>query len=338
MKLGAIVRAERRGLGILTRDFATHMQPERVLLVVPRGVRRAGLETHLDWYPDATVVYFDGQLDAKVCTEWLDGLDAVWSAETFYDWRLCGWARDRNVATVCLAMPEWWKPQWAKFPTAWWAPTTYRLDQFPRGTRHVPVPVTLPPATRGPRRDGPFRWLHVAGAETFDDRNGTQALLEASKLLVRPQELTVRTQSPLVVPAGVTVDHRTVEDRWEMYADADGFVMPRRYAGLSLPVLEAFGGGLPTIMTSLSPQKTDWPVQTVETRHGKPVKLFGRQIPAGDAVPAALASMMDLWATDPTLVDEWRAKTVAYAEANSWAVRAPEIRAELERVADLVAA
>lgn len=337
MRVGLIARSEDRGLGTLSRAFYEHMQPDKTLVVVPRGVARHGLTSHTDWYPDATVAYFDGQLDRRTCISWLDGLDIVISYETFYDWRLCAWARELEVATVCELMPEWWRPHWAPNPTAWWTPTSWRAEQLPPNTRHVPIPIT--PGPRIARTHGPFRWLHVAGAQTEADRNGTRAVEQAARLLRADQEIVVRTQSPLDLHApNLTVEHASLPSRWALYDDVDALLLPRRYAGLSLPVLEALAVGLPVVITDTSPQNADWPVQTVPAVEGPPVHLFGRQIPTVDADPHALATLMDRWATDPAEAAQWATRARSYAETNTWEARAPAIRDELEQVAGLVAA
>lgn len=332
MRFGLIARSEDRGLGNLCHDFFDHMQPDKTLVVIPAAAKHNHLTSHVEWYPDATIVRFDGRLNEKVCREWLDGLDVVYTAETFYDWRFCRWAKEQGVATVCHVMPEWMRPEWAAEPSAWWAPTSWRLDHLPEGTKVVPVPVSH----RGPqaeREPGPFRWLHITGAGEHD-RNGTRAVLDAARALDPGQTVTIHTQFAGYESSSprVTIDH-TNADRWEMYDGFDALVMPRRYAGLCLPVLEALGSGLPVVMTNMSPQNTDWPVETVATEGGRPVQLWGRQIPTGNAVVRLLAEKMNRWMAAPSDVDVWRKRTAEYVAENCWEVRAPQIRAELERVA-----
>lgn len=341
MKIGLIARAEDRGLGNACWEWARHMHPDRTLVVIPDAVRHAHLTSHLGRYPDATLTRFDGTLHELTCREWLDGLDVVYTCETFYDWGFCRWAREQGVATVCHVMPEWMRPEWAAAPTAWWAPTSWRLDLLPHGTRLVPVPIPADrfSATRE-RTPGPFRWLHIAGARTFADRNGTLALLDTARALNPDQTVTVRTQSDGYEPLAenTTVDTTNVTNYWDMYAGFDALIMPRRYAGLCLPVLEAFGAGLPVVMTDLSPQNVDWPVETVPTLDGQSVRMFGRQIPTSSVDVHELADTMNRWAANPDEVEAWSAKVADYVAANRWEVRVPQIRAELERVADLVAA
>lgn len=338
MKLGLIARSEQRGLGNLSFDFHRNLHPDKTLVVIPSGVARHGLKSDLSWYPGAAVAKFDGHLNEAVCREWLDGLDVVLGLETFYDWRFCSWARDAHVATVVLAMPEWWRPQWADEPTEVWAPTSWRLDLLPPTARVSPVPII--PRPQAERADGPFRWLHVAGAQTHADRNGTNAVLEAARHLTVEQRVVVRSQSPglRALSLNVAINEQSLPDRWDLYSNADALVMPRRYAGLCLPVLEAFACGLPVVMTDISPQNSDWPVQTVTTTPGTPLNVFARKVATGDADPRALAGQMDRWASRPALVDGWREMVARYTEANAWPVRAPQILGELERVADLVTA
>lgn len=334
VKVGLIARAENRGLGHLTREWYRHMRPDKTLVVVPAGVSKAGLTSHFDWYPDATHARFLGRLTEHLCREWLEGLDVVYSAETFYDWRFCRWARQAGVATVCHLMPEWLPTGRTEEPDAWWAPTSWRLDHCPPGTKVVPVPIATDRFTPTEPSERPFRWLHVAGARTHGDRNGTGAVLDAARLLHKGS-VTVRSQSPgLRSTERVTVDTGDVTHYWNMYDGFDGLVMPRRYAGLSLPVLEAFGKGLPVVMTDMSPQNTDWPVCTVPTLRGFPLKMMGGLIETGDAEVHDLAAMMNSWAEDPTAVNPWRTASRHYAAANSWDVRAPELLAELAEVAD----
>ncbi len=333
MKTGIVVRSEDRGLGNLSRSFHDNLHLDRTLVVIPAG--RHGLTAHLDWYPDATHVRYNGALNERICREWLNGLDVVLGFETMYDWKFCRWARQVNCATVCMAMPEWWRNQWADLPTRWWAPTTWRIDQLPAGTLHVPVPLSEPPGSVVGTA-GPFRWLHIAGAHIPDwhDRNGTGAVYQAAEHLTADQEIVVRTQSPLPpAPDGVTVVYESLASRWDLYRDVDALVLPRRYAGLSLPVLEALACGLPVLMTDLSPQNTDWPVATVPTKPGTPIRILNRDIDTGDADVRSLAHQMDLWATDRAIPAYWASRARVWAEANSWTVRAPEIRAELEQVA-----
>lgn len=334
-----IARAENRGLGTLSWEWYRHMKPDRTLVVIPEGVRHAQLTSHLERFPGATVVSFDGALPERGCMEWLDGLDVVYTAETFYDWRFCAWAKELGVATVCHVMPEWFRDQWnvgSSAPTAWWAPTSWRMNRLPEGTRHVPVPIATDRFKPWTPHEGPFRWLHVAGAETHFHRNGTPAVLKAATLLREPQEIVIRSQTRgYDAPREhVTIDYTDLPNYWDGYDGYDAMLMPRRYAGLCLPVLEAFAAGLPVVMTNMSPQASDWPVLLAPTKPGRRIRILASDISTGDVNARSLAKSMDRWASTPRIVATWRERARSYAMANAWSVRAPQIRAELEEVVD----
>lgn len=351
MRVGMLARAEERGLGILTYEWWRNMRPDKTLVVVPDGAVEAGTTSHLEWYPGATFVRYGhspltpkiGELDEKRCRAWLEDLDVVYSAETFYDQRFCYWAREAGVATVCHAMPEFARAEWFDGPTVWWAPTSWRLDALAPTTRQVPVPIPMDlwrPTERRDDDDRPIRWLHIAGAATIQDRNGTEALMRAVPLLRQPAEITVASQTTVELHAStdqvtVTGQLGTLTDYWELYEGFDALVMPRRYAGLCLPVLEAMGAGLAVVMSDMEPQRSDWPVQTVRTEPGDPIKMAGGMIETGNVDPSALAALMDSWASNPAEVRAAQSQSRAYARANSWVGRRDKIQAELSLACDI---
>lgn len=358
MKVGLIARAEDRGLGVLSWEWYRHVQPDRTLVVVPDAVQKAGLTSHLDWYPDGKAIRFKtngsrtlgvGELDEAQCRRWLRGLDVVYAAETLYDWRLARWAAEEKVATVVHAMPEFMRPEWFTQPTQWWAPTSYRLSLLPPSARVVPVPI---PTDRWKSNvdhgtsttNVTLRWLHVAGAETIRDRNGTTSLLRAIRFCEQRHLLAISTQTgigdravPNDVPnVDVYVRHANVANYWEIYEGFDAMVMPRRYAGLCLPVLEAMGAGLPVLMSDMPPQNEEWPVAVVQTARAAPLQLSGGRIETGDVDPIALARAMDRWARHPDELDAARERTARWVDEHSWKALLPTIMDELERARALL--
>lgn len=346
MKVGLLARAEDRGLGILTWEWFRHMQPYRTLLIDLGDLAR-GFAQFPDRFPGATVArWTGGELDEDDVRAWLDGLDVVYSAETFYDWRICEWARDAGVRTVCHLMPEFYRhghdvslPE----PDVWWLPTTWRLtevDQFiPPDVRVVPVPV---PTDRWPEggidEDGPLRVLHSIGHRATADRNGTTALLRALRFVREPMQVTLHTQdfrSPSTkVPAHVQVDtiHGGCVNYWDAYAWQDVLVLPRRYGGLSMPVLEAAGAGLAVVMSDAEPQRTDWPfVRRAPARKGPRVETPAGAIDTADTDPRALAVLLDALASDRAALADAACAARRWAEDHSWEALWPTVTAELER-------
>lgn len=351
MRVGLIGRGEDRGLGNLTREWARHMVPERTLLVRPDSARDAGLVQHREWFDeDAIRISFgaSGLLDLDIVRGFLEGLDVVYSAETFYDWRVCDLARELGVRTVCHAMPEYFKhtpnahnyfPDDLPPADVWWAPTTWRLEHLPEGTEVVPVPI---PTDRWLPRDTAVttaipRWLHTIGSRAASDRNGTRIFLAALKHVKRDHEVIIRSQSePFYANGGYgrNVHLRTssldVADYWELYADADALVLPRRYGGLCLPALEGMGAGLALVMPEVSPN-CDWPIIPIEAPFLNALTTSAGSIPICAADPKSLARAMDTCAAQPHRLAEAQAASDAFAEEYSWHRRRGPMWEALER-------
>lgn len=341
MKVGLVARSEDRGLGNLTWEFAQHMNPDRVLLVVPNHHFRQRFER----YPGATVLRWDHRrsdaLDERVVREWLDGLDVVYSAETFYDWRMCDWARELGVRTVCHLMPEYFRhgdDARLATPDVWWTPTRWRLNQLPRSTRVVPVPVALERFTvREPwDMQGPPRWLHIAGVLATGDRNGSKVLRDALKLLKREHVVRIRTLTPAHPPraaSSVKVEMITkpTAEYWQLYADAEALVSPRRYAGLSLPAQEAMASGLALVMSDCEPQRSEWPIIALPAETAGSIRVAGGTIPLVNVAPEVLAARLDWLADHPEEITAAQRRSRRFAEQHSWERLAPQIRTALSR-------
>lgn len=342
VRVGLIARGEDRGLGTLTREWARNMRPDRTLLLVPDH----DLTVHYEWFPGATVSRLDDQrrvVDTAAVQAFIAAVDVIYSAETFYDWRICDWARAAGRRTVCHVMPEYWLHGRHDLPApdVWWAPTRWRLDQLPAGTRVVPVPIPLDrftnPHYSAVRTTEPIRWLHVAGASAAADRNGTTAFLGALAYLRGPHDVTLRLQEPRVLKprVGPRTTFRTegpTGEYWELYGGHDGLVSPRRYGGLSLPALEAMGAGLALVMTDTEPQRSEWPIVPLPRGREGFLQTIAGAIPLETIDPRQIARTLDRLAGDPAELTHARSEARRYAEAHSWAALEPAIRRELERV------
>ncbi len=331
MRIGLLARADQRGLGIMTAAFYRHLQPKT--LVIEMASAR-GFAQDFDQYPGEQVVTFDGHhLPEVEVKAWLRGLDVLYSAETFYDWRIVEWAHDAGVATTCHVMPEFMRhnTEPLRHPTQWWAPTTWRLDLLPPGTPVVPVPVEddvfpLTPAGVGDR----LQVVHVAGHRAAGDRNGTLQLLTAAQMVRQPMDIRVLCQDERLPQVrlrtpGVTLKMEPggVADRRDLYAGSQLMVLPRRYGGLCLPAQEALASGLALAMPSVPPNPSTWPMAPLRGR------WEGRQAtPSGEVKSFAadaryIAATLDRMARNPVQVAELQTKAVDWAKANSWSQLRP---------------
>lgn len=345
MKWGLIARGEDRGLGILTWETYRNLRPDRTLLV-DIGELARGFLPHHDRYPDAAAVTWDGApLDAQTersVRTWLEGLDVIYSAETFYDWRIIDWAHDAGVACVLHVMPEFWPAQLdgRPMPDVIWAPTTWRLDALPDAARLVPVPVAsdrFPDPARS-AVDGPLRVLHTAGHKAAADRNGTQLVARAVAAMSSEVVMTITGQDgrlPAIPARGrrnVTVQSRPrgAANYWELYLGQDVLLLPRRYGGLCLPVQEALAAGLVPILPDVSPNG-DWPaVLTPAHRRGQIATQAG-VLELASVRPVDLAARVDALARDRDLLAMRRTLALEWARAHSWEALGSLWRAELDR-------
>ncbi len=344
MKVGLIARSEDRGLGIQSWEWARAMNPDRVLLI-DGSTMQVAYPQHPERFPRATTVRLEPGWPEREVREWLDGLDVVYAVETLYDWRLATWAAEQGVATVVHANPEFYRHHREPLarPTAWWLPTSWRAERYPDDAIVVPVPVPMdrwpePTAQRG----GVWTWHHPVGHRAMADRNGTQLVLNALRYLNAAQDVIFTAQEPRFAGrierqphVGVDVRVGGHGDYWTAYTHS-ALVLPRRYGGLCLPVLEASGAGCGVLMSDASPQRDDWP--HVATVHAEPAarKIEAQTGPIAlwNVDPRALAARMDLIARDGEHQAVMQDRAREWAEAHAWSVLAPEYVRLLEEAAE----
>lgn len=342
MRLGLWgARADNRGLGVQTVEFARHMHPGRVA-VVDMG-RHSPVSARFDRFPGAEVVKL-GEISESAIRLFLDGLEVVYGAETFYDDRLMTIAREMGVRTVLHSNYEFLShiadPAQPR-PDLFLAPSPWCFDRFPQPRALVPFPVA--------RERLPFRRrtkvetiLHVAGPGTMFDRNGTRLLLESLRWVTHPCRVVIRSQAPLSLgrrdrPRHVELVHEVadVEDYWRVYDGADALVICRRYGGLCLPLNEAASLGLPVIITDRLPESGYLPdAARVPVLRPQVLRTPVGRIEAAMANPRRLADRLNALLSQPELVGELSDASNAYAQSISWERMAEPFRAALagERV------
>lgn len=306
MRLGLIARCEQaRGLAIQGRNFYDHMPVDKVLCV--RMPRPDGVECPW-WYENRTDARYDIRglcLDEEVVRPWLQDLDVVFCVETPHDWRVPEWCREFNVRLVVQGNPEFVRHQIedTPHPDRWWWPTSWRLDELPEGDV-MPVPMDRRPAKRS--TDTKLHILHVIGKRAHGDRNGTEMLVQAMRMVHQPMKLTIHSIDGDVAQFSrnraveLKLNLDSVDDLWSMYDDQDILVLPRRYGGLSLPAVEASAAGLVVAMTDCSPNK-ELAAVLFPARPRGTLRLACGDIPSWQANPNEMAQMLDVLATDFTI-------------------------------------
>lgn len=328
-RLGVVARADSGGLGNLLWELCRHLEPSRVL-IMDLGVHGRS---------DCNFGRFEG-LDCRVSRGWaptaderawlLDGCDVLYGAETWYADEMPHEAKAAGVRTVLHVMPELWRPD--RVADELWVPTLWRRAHIP-GSRLVPVPVALDRFEY--RRRTPARHFVHVWAPAMLDRNGTEPTLAALEAVTEPITVTVLgAQRPLLLEGHAPV---TMESGGEpgVYPvdyfsiwpdDADVLILPRRYAGLSMPVQEAAARGMPAIMTGVEPQ-SGWPgVIQSGCRGSAKASMAGGQITVFDPDPASVTAAINLLASDDERAGTYSDRAYAWAQGLSWDVWAERYR------------
>lgn len=354
MKWGLIVRAEKnRGLGVMGRDMDANLKPDKTAVVVIADYSFPGQEQvvkhqhdqPLDGLEHATVLRWPHpahplyQFDEREFRSWAAGLDVVVMLETPYDARCLEWLDDMGIQSVLYVMPEMYphdkarNEAWKKQPDVHWYPTSWFPDTgeitFPVG-RVMYLPVTPQPFVDLPDVGGPVHLIHVGGKEALGDRNGSRTLpaaVRTTRNTNRANRLTIYSQTthlPLRQGALTTTWLKGPDDKERMYADAHALVMPRRYGGLCLPVLEALSYGLAVVMTDTSPNNDGhWPIGLIPCERGQRHRMPCGDVQTYDCDQMALAGQISALCGRSGVLQQLMVESRKWAVANSWEARRP---------------
>lgn len=264
MKLGLITRMDKSGLGQgQTLRLARLLNPDRVLLIDSTSFN--GSKQHPEWYAG-----FEGMITYGFPTDdqvrlFLDGLDTVISCETFYNNRFTRIAKEMKVKTILVANPEffdWFKPEWALVPRPdkIVVPSQWLMDKMLQfNAQYIPTPIFEDEFAKAReinlQRTGKRRYLFLNGKTAAHDRNGLESFYTALEQSRDDFEVVVKAQGDVKKHPDprVTYDTSNPDEQWKLYADFDAMILPRRYAGQCLPMMEALSSGLPVVMTDIDP-------------------------------------------------------------------------------------
>lgn len=254
--LAVIGRADDSGLGEMTVEFCRHMDPEMILVwwADSRG------QTRMERLPPGAkrrLIDPRQAVNEETFEEALAGMRCVVAFETFYHTAALNVAARIGAKTVLFPMWEC-TPGWSEPVDVLICLSQEDMKHYPTGVRaHWPISRLKFPPKRC--EVPPRRFVHNAGSFGYYGRNGTKAVLTASLKVNDVAEIIVRCQEP--IPADVACEHKAKILRGSFdgrYDDADVFVFPMRFPGLSLPLLEAASMRIPTLVLDL-PEWSDYP-------------------------------------------------------------------------------
>jgi glycosyltransferase involved in cell wall biosynthesis len=323
-RLGFIARCDLGGLGIESRAFVKHLKPEKVMVVLV-----GNFEQHPQDFPKATFVH-GSPTDADL-RAFLADVDVLFAIETPYNMKAFEIAREMGVKTVLRMNYEWFnartlRPDVLINPVDWHTPPGAIVLPFPIDTEHFEFRL----------RQKAHTFVHIAGHQAGFDRNGTDLLFQAIPLMKTKPRIIIYSQLPLAYRSNWLEHHPNVEiregdlaDNRDFYADADVLILPRRYAGQSLPMLEALACGVVPVMTDMAPQNAILPrEQLIETKRTLSVHIIN-DVEYADVDPQKVADKMDELYDQPI----WQISQKSRRTANtlSWTALLPRYQEILRR-------
>jgi glycosyltransferase involved in cell wall biosynthesis len=263
----------------------------------------------------------------KEVISFLENIDVVISCETFYHIDLISLARQKGIKTILqynyelfgnMSNPEWLLPDVLLAPSPWNIEIV--KERFESKTKIVHLPPPTNTSLFDSVRENNLskthnRILHVTGKKAAKDRNGTDTVIEMLKYSKADYELVITTQNPLefnVKDKRLNIVKSNVQNRSDLYNGFDAMVLPRRYAGLCLPMNEALISGIPVFMTNISPNNEILPQEWLvdSTKIGK----FNTKTMVNiyEAYPDKLAKLIDNYVTNDKIKIKEKAVKIGF--------------------------
>jgi glycosyltransferase involved in cell wall biosynthesis len=307
MRLGIIARCDNTGLGNQTRELVKMLNPSKIMVIDFSSHNPIKQDPSI--YDEYNTYRVDGIFTDEQAKEFLQDLDAVISCETFYNNNLPRIARAMNVKTYLQYNYElfgYLSDRTIALPDVLLSPSSWYFDKMNQKVGHLVNAIYhLPPPTTPELFDKAKefnlskdhkRILHIAGKPAAKDRNGTMDVIEMLRHSKADYELVVHTQVPLKInqqDSRLTIITDNIEERQDMYSGYDAMILPRRYAGLCLPMNEALLSGLPVFMTDISPNNKVLPEEWLVPSHDYGYIKTRTRVPMFQANIKQLAGTID---------------------------------------------
>jgi hypothetical protein len=275
MRLGIIARSDNTGLGNQTRNLVNMLNPDKILLIDSRYFNEN--KQHPEWYSGYDCITTrSGFATREEIVNFLEGIDVVLTCESFYSNMFLSLADKRKVKTILQYNYEFLDlvvdPN-QRMPSMLLSPSVWNIEQVEKIlgdlTKVVYLPPPIDPIAFLSQREINMsrthnRILHIAGKFASKDRNGTSTVIDMLKYSSADYELVIKSQTPIETDCNdprLTIDVSNTENHADLYSGYDAMVLPRRYAGLCLPMNEALMSALPVFMTDISPNNFILPAE-----------------------------------------------------------------------------
>lgn len=317
MRLGIIARSDNTGLGNQTRELVNMLKPDKVMVINSMSFNKN--KQHPEWYKGYDCYHIRGFPKSQDIEPFIKDLDIVLSCETFYNKDFVTLARRKNVITVLqynyefldhLQRPELDLPDVLLAPSLWGFEAVTEAFGTKARVIYLPPPTTHEVFAKVKANNlgkGYQKLLHIGGKAAHLDRNGTNTIIEMLRHSRADYQIVIKTQSPLNLnktDSRLSIDTNSPENKEDLYDGFDAMVLPRRYAGLCLPMNEALLSGLPVFMTDISPNNKvlpkEWLVPSQKTTEFKARTM----IDVYEADPKLLAKLIDDYVNNADKIQE----------------------------------
>ncbi len=334
MRLGIIVRADKTGLGNQTRNLVKMLNPDKVLIIDSRPFNKN--EQYFGTYKKYNTTISRGFLSDQEINKFLWNLDVVLTCELFYSNTFIDIANRRGVKTFNQYNYEFFdnfiNPR-LSLPTLLISPSKWHLSKMSKdfGAQYLPPPVIASRyekiacinLARGDKKIP--KLLHIVGRQAIHDRNGTNDLLSSLKHTDANFILVIKIQSGSALQEGcddprVVFDNSNPDNEEDLYKDFDALILPRRYAGLCLPMNEALMSALPVIMTDIDPNNKILPSEWLVKSDLKGSFKARAEINIYSARPKELAKHLDWICTTDILKEKEKAREMGLANYSDTAL------------------
>jgi hypothetical protein len=283
------------------------LNPDKILLIDSAPFNKN--KQHPEWYEGYNLYSTRGGMPTTKEIIWfLKDVDVVISCETFYHLELVDLARQQGTKTILQYNYELFgnltNPNWS-LPDVLLSPSLWNIDIVKERFGSACDVIHLPPPTNeslfNKAKDNNLskdhnRILHIAGKKAAKDRNGTESIFEMVKHSKEDYELVIKSQTPLDTnckDSRVKIEIGNPASREDMYDGFDAMILPRRYAGLCLPMNESLISPLPVFMTDISPNNQVLPSRWLAPSHKELVLNAKTKIDVYGADPKRLARLLD---------------------------------------------
>ena len=342
IKIGTIGYAAHTGLGILAKSFYDNNIITDVLLC-PHQSQGIITDFYNKKFPSIDVPFDPPQINNFVKDNNLflqqketfllfcKKIDVLFLFETSFwmgVWHLLKEMEDRPkivLMPMYESTPLYWNQSLNIFPDLLLCPSKLDFNFYKHHTWQdygvnmecINVPVEVP----WNQRKKAIHFVHNAGNDSYNDRNGTLLLINSLPYIKSPIKLTINTQNnsrykDLVNDPRVTVNTgtRKYEDLW---TSGDVFVFPENLNALSLPLQEARAAGMYIIAGNRFPINKWIPTEgLIPVKKYKNINLGQGNIAYAEYEPKELAKKIDqVYNTDIT---EYSLQGLEYAKENSW--------------------